>query len=96
MDKVWLKAYPKGVPHTIDVTEYASVREVFEEACAKFAARPAFTCMGKSLTFAELDTLSSAFGAWLQSIGCTKGTRVAIMMPNILQYPVCLFGTLRA
>ena len=96
MDKVWLKAYPKGIPHTIDVTEYASVREVFEEACAKFAARPAFTCMGKSLTFAELDTLSSAFGAWLQSIGCTKGTRVAIMMPNILQYPVCLFGTLRA
>ncbi len=96
MDKVWLKAYPKGIPHTIDVTEYASVREVFEEACAKFAARPAFTCMGKSLTFAELDTLSSAFGAWLQSIGCAKGARVAIMMPNILQYPVCLFGTLRA
>ena len=96
MDKVWLKAYPKGIPHTIDVTEYASVREVFEEACSKFAARPAFTCMGKSVTFAELDTLSSAFGAWLQSIGCGKGTRVAIMMPNILQYPVCLFGTLRA
>jgi len=96
VEKVWLKAYPKGIPHTIDVTEYASVREVFEEACAKFAARPAFTCMGKSLTFAELDTLSSAFGAWLQSIGCKKGTRVAIMMPNILQYPVCLFGTLRA
>ena len=96
MDKVWLKAYPKGIPHTIDVTEYASVREVFEEACSKFAARPAFTCMGKSLTFAELDTLSTAFGAWLQSIGCKKGTRVAIMMPNILQYPVCLFGTLRA
>ena len=96
MDKVWLNAYPKGIPHTIDVTEYASVREVFEEACAKFAARPAFTCMGKSLTFAELDTLSSAFGAWLQANGCTKGTRVAIMMPNILQYPVCLFGTLRA
>ena len=96
MDKVWLKAYPKGIPHTIDVTEYASVREVFEEACSKFAARPAFTCMGKSLTFEELDTLSTAFGAWLQSIGCKKGTRVAIMMPNILQYPVCLFGTLRA
>jgi long-chain acyl-CoA synthetase len=96
VEKVWLKAYPKGIPHTIDVTEYASVREVFEEACSKFAARPAFTCMGKTITFAELDTLSSAFGAWLQANGGKKGTRVAIMMPNILQYPVCLFGTLRA
>jgi long-chain acyl-CoA synthetase len=96
VEKVWLKAYPSGIPHTIDVTEYASVREVFEEACGKFAARPAFTCMGKTMTFAELDTLSSAFGAWLQANGCKKGTRVAIMMPNVLQYPVCLFGTLRA
>ena len=96
MEKVWLKAYPAGIPPTIDVTEYASVREVFEEACRKFASRPAFTCMGKTLTFAELDALSSAFGAWLQGNGCKKGTRVAIMMPNILQYPVCLFGTLRA
>ena len=52
--------------------------------------------MGKTITFAELDTLSAAFGAWLQGIGCKKGTRVALMMPNILQYPVCLFGTLRA
>jgi long-chain acyl-CoA synthetase len=96
VEKVWLKAYPSGIPHTIDVTEYASVREVFEEACRRFAARPAFTCMGKTMTFAELDTLSSAFGAWLQANGCGKGTRVAIMMPNVLQYPVCLFGTLRA
>ena len=96
MEKVWLKAYPAGIPPTIDVTEYASVREVFEEACRKFASRPAFTCMGKTLTFAELDALSAAFGAWLQGNGCKKGTRVAIMMPNILQYPVCLFGTLRA
>jgi long-chain acyl-CoA synthetase len=96
VDKVWLNAYPKGIPHTIDVTEYASVREVFEEVCAKFAARPAFTCMGKTMTFAELDTLSATFGAWLQANGCVKGTRVAIMMPNVLQYPVCLFGTLRA
>ena len=70
--------------------------EIFEESVAKYPARPAFTCMGKSLTFAELDTLSSAFGAWLQSLGCKKGTRVALMMPNILQYPVALFGTLRS
>src|SRR4029079_13262371 len=95
-DKIWLKHYPKGVPSEIDVNEYASIREVFEESVAKYAARPAFSCMGKSITFAELDTLSAAFGAWLQGIGCKQGTRVALMMPNILQYPVCLFGALRA
>ena len=96
MEKIWLKHYPKGVPAEIDVNEYASIREVFEESVAKYATRPAFSCMGKSLTYAELDTLSAAFGAWLQGIGCKKGTRVALMMPNILQYPVCLFGILRA
>ncbi|MCC7327957.1 MAG: long-chain-fatty-acid--CoA ligase [Burkholderiales bacterium] len=96
MDKIWLKSYPKGVPAEIDVNEYASVREIFEESVGKYGSRPAFTCMGKSISFAELDTLSAAFAAWLQSIGCKKGTRIALMMPNILQYPVCLFGTLRA
>ncbi|MCC6380060.1 MAG: long-chain-fatty-acid--CoA ligase [Burkholderiales bacterium] len=96
MEKIWLKHYPPGVPAEIDVGEYASVRDVFDESVARFASRPSFTCMGKSLSFAELDTLSAAFGAWLQGIGGGKGTRVALMMPNILQYPVCLFGTLRA
>ncbi len=96
MDKVWLKSYPKGIPAEIDVNEYDSVRELFEESVAKYAARPAFSCMGKSISFAELDTLSAAFGGWLQGIGCKKGTRIAIMMPNILQYPVCVFGALRA
>ena len=96
MEKIWLKHYPKGVPAEIDVNEYASIREVFEESVAKYATRPAFSCMGKSLSYAELDTLSAAFGAWLQGIGCRKGTRVALMMPDILQYPVCLFGILRA
>ena len=96
MEKIWLKNYPPGVPAEIDVGEYASVRDVFDESVARFASRPSFTCMGKSLSFAELDTLSAAFGAWLQGIGGGKGTRVALMMPNILQYPVCLFGTLRA
>jgi long-chain acyl-CoA synthetase len=96
VDRIWLKHYPRGVPAEIDVNEYASMREVFEESCRKFATRPAFSCMGRTVTFADLDALSSTFGAWLQSIGCAKGTRVALMMPNILQYPVCLFGTLRA
>ncbi|MEO8508520.1 MAG: AMP-binding protein, partial [Betaproteobacteria bacterium] len=92
MEKIWLKSYPKGIPAEIDINEYASVREIFEESAGKYGARPAFTCMGKSISFAELDTLSTTFGAWLQGIGCKKGTRVALMMPNILQYPVCLFG----
>ncbi len=96
MDKIWLKSYPPGVPAEIDVNEYASVREVFEESCSKFAARPAFSCMGRSMSFAELDHLSAAFGAYLQGAGCKKGSRVALMMPNILQYPACLFGVLRA
>jgi long-chain acyl-CoA synthetase len=96
VEKIWLKSYPAGIPATIDVNEYESIRELFEESCAKYATRPAFTCMGKSITFAELEALSAAFGAWLQGQGCKKGARVALMMPNILQYPVCLFGTLRA
>jgi long-chain acyl-CoA synthetase len=96
VDRIWLASYPKGVPATIDVGSYASVRELFEEVCAKYASRPAFTCMGRTITFAELDAQSSAFGAWLQGQGLRKGARVALMMPNILQYPVCLFGVLRA
>ena len=96
MEKIWLKHYPKGVPAEIDINAYKSVRDVFEESVTKFAARPAFTCMGKTITFSDLDALSAAFGAYLQANGCKKGTRVALMMPNILQYPVCLFGILRA
>ncbi len=96
MEKIWLKHYPKGVPAEIDVDEYVSVRDVFEESVAKYASRKAYTCMGKSITFADLDVLSRAFGAWLQAHGCKKGARVALMMPNILQYPICLFGILRA
>jgi long-chain acyl-CoA synthetase len=96
MNRIWLAHYPPGVPATINVDEYASVREVFEESCRAFATRPAFTCMGRSVTFGDLDALSSTFGGWLQGIGCTPGTRVALMMPNVLQYPICLFGALRA
>ena len=95
MEKIWIKHYPKGIPAEIDVDEYASVRDVFDESVSKFAARPAFTCMGKTISFGELETLSGAFGAYLQANGCKKGTRIALMMPNILQYPVCLFGILR-
>jgi long-chain acyl-CoA synthetase len=96
LEKIWLKSYPAGIPAEIDVNEYASLREVLEESCAKFGSRPAFSCMGRTITFADLDKLSAAFGAFLQGRGLTKGARVALMMPNVLQYPVCLFGILRA
>ncbi|HKE38836.1 MAG TPA: long-chain-fatty-acid--CoA ligase [Casimicrobiaceae bacterium] len=96
MEKIWLRSYPKGVATEIDVNTYASVREVFNESCTKFAPRRAFSCMGKAISFAELDELSRSFGAFLLGRGLKKGSRVALMMPNILQYPVCVFGTLRA
>ena len=96
MEKIWLKSYPAGVPADIDINEYQSVAQVFEEAISKFGSRKAYTCMGASITFNELDTLSAAFGAWLQGKGVEKGARVALMMPNVLQYPIALFGVLRA
>ncbi len=96
MEKIWLKSYPAGVPAEINIDSYASIREVLEENCGKFGARPAYSCMGSMITFDELDEMSTAFGAFVQGRGLTKGARVALMMPNILQYPVCLFGILRA
>lgn len=96
MEKIWLKSYPAGVPAEIDIDQYASVREVLEDSCAKFGSRPAYSCMGRTISFSELDRLSAAFGAFLQGRGLAKGARVALMMPNVLQYPVCLFGILRA
>jgi 3-hydroxyacyl-CoA dehydrogenase len=80
VDKIWLKNYPKGVPPEINVNDYASIREVFTESVGRFADRPAYSCMGKTITFRDLDHLSAAFGAYLQMNGCTKGTRVALMM----------------
>ena len=96
MERIWLKSYSPGVPAEIDPKEYASLVELFDSSVRKFAERPAFHSMGKSITYAELDRLSRDFGAWLQSKGLAKGARVAIMMPNCLQYPVAMFGTLRA
>ncbi len=96
MEKIWLESYSKGVPAKMAVNEYASVRAVLEESCRKFGPRRAYSCMGRAITFAELDSLSSAFGAFVQGRGLSKGARVALMMPNILQYPICLFGVLRA
>jgi len=96
MDRIWLKSYPPGVPADIKFDEFKSVGALVDKKVVEFRERPAFHCMGKTISFGELDTLSRAFGAWLQSKGYGKGVRVAIMMPNCLQYPVALYGTLRA
>ena len=97
MDRSWLKQYPPGVPADIDPDSYASLKEVIEEAFASHRQLPAFSNMGATLTYAQLDELSRAFAAWLQhKSGLRPGDRVALMMPNILQYPIALFGALRA
>ena len=96
MDKIWLKHYPAGVPSEIDVTQYRSLSHLFDEAFQQYAERNAFVCMDKFLTYGEVDALSQKFGAWLQSLGLSKGARVAIMMPNVLQYPVAIAAILRA
>ncbi len=96
MERIWLKSYPPGVPADIDISQQRSLVELFDASVRQFGARPAFHSMGKEITFAELETLSRGFGAWLQAKGLAKGARVAIMMPNCLQYPVAMFGTLRA
>jgi long-chain acyl-CoA synthetase len=96
MDKIWLKSYPAGVPAEIDLHEYASLNDVLAQSCRKFKDRPAFRNLGSTITYAELDRQSRHFAAWLQSLGLPHGARVALMMPNLLQYPVALFGILRA
>jgi long-chain acyl-CoA synthetase len=96
MDRIWLKNYPKGVPADIDWHQYSSLVQLLEEAFAKYRERKAYVCFGKSISFGEIDDMSGRFAAWLQSKGMVKGDRVAIMMPNLLQYPVALAGVLRA
>jgi long-chain acyl-CoA synthetase len=96
IDRFWLKNYPAGVPAEIDPNQYGSLVQLLDEAFKKYSNLPAYTCMGATLTYRQLDENSAAIGAWLQSKGLGKGKRVAIMMPNILQYPVVLAGVLRA
>ena len=97
MDKIWLQSYPPGVPAEIDLEEFASVGELFERSCGKYGDRGAFLNMGKSLSYAELERLSGHFGAYLQQVlRLPPGSRIALMMPNVLQYPIAMFGALRA
>jgi long-chain acyl-CoA synthetase len=96
MDRIWLKSYPPGVPAEIDPSQLRTLRELLEKSCAEHAERVAFVQMDTALTYRRLDELSRAFAAWLQQAGFAKGDRFAIMLPNTLQYPIALFGALRA
>ena len=96
MERIWLKQYPAGVPADIDVTQYSSLVELLEESFARFADRKAFICMDKSISYRDLDEMSKALAAYLQSRGLPKGSRVALMMPNVLQYPISTAAVLRA
>lgn len=97
MERPWFSSYQEGVPHTINEKEYSSIVEVLENSFEKYKDRPSFHCMGKTLNFGEIDELSKKFASFLQNdLKLKKGARVALMMPNILQYPVALFGILRA
>ncbi len=97
MEKPWFNHYQDGVPKEIDPNTYNSIPELLEESFKKFADKPAFHCMGKTLNYSDMDLLSKKFASYLQNnLGLKKGDRVAIMSPNILQYPVALFGILRA
>ncbi|MGV7210976.1 long-chain-fatty-acid--CoA ligase [Oxalobacteraceae bacterium A2-2] len=96
MDKIWLKSYPPNVPAEIDPDRYGSLVQLLEESFHKFADRKAYVCMDKFLTYAEVDAASRRLGAWLQSRGMKPGARVAVMMPNVLQYPIALAAILRA
>ena len=96
-DKIWLRSYPPGVPENIDPSQYASLKQLIEESFARHAERVAYVQMGREFRFRELEEASSAFGAWLQGrAGLRRGSRVAIMLPNVLQYPIAIFGVLRA
>lgn len=97
VDKIWLNSYPRGVPAQIDAHRYGSLVELFVDSFRQYAERPAFANMGRTLSFTELDALSGQFASYLQSqLALEKGDRLAIMLPNLLQYPVALFGALRA
>jgi long-chain acyl-CoA synthetase len=95
-DKPWLNSYPDGVPHQVDGAQFESLNDLFTQSFAQYRSRLAFDCMGKKITYQELDELSWQFAAYLQSQGLKKGDRIALMMPNLLQYPIALLGSLRA
>ena len=97
MEKVWLESYPESVPEFIDTSEYKSLADLFEKSIAAFKDRPAYTNLGRTISFTELDELSQNFASYLTNqAGLKKGDRIALMMPNLIQYPIVLFAALRA
>lgn len=92
----WLKYYPSGMPYEINPDVYPSLLEMIDEGFEKYAQKPSYACMGKEISYAELDKMSRNFAAYLQGIGLNKGDRIAIQMPNVIQYPIAIFGALRA
>jgi long-chain acyl-CoA synthetase len=96
MERIWQKSYPAGVPADIEMDGVTTLVSVVRESCRRYADKTSYISMGKSLSYAELDRLTRDFAAWLHANGLGRGDRVALMMPNLLQYPVCLFGALRA
>ena len=99
-ERIWLRNYPDGVPHEIDIQDYTCLVDLINDTLIKFKDRPAYTSIvgssKKTLSFADVDLKSKAFGAYLQSLGLKPGDKIGLMMPNLLQYPIALFGALRA
>lgn len=97
MERIWQKSYPEKVPFEIDLKGVTSIKQLIEERLKRFAGKNAYHCMGKDLTFSEIDTMSAAFACYLtENLGLKKGDRIAIQLPNVLQFPVALFGAIRA
>ena len=97
MQKPWLKSYPKGIKEDVDINEFSSVADIFDTSIAKYSERPAYTNFGKTLSYKEVDNYTAQLGSYLKNeLGLEKGDRVAVMMPNLLQNPIAIFGILRA
>ncbi len=95
-ERIWLKSYPEGVPADVDVNRYASIVEMMDESFKKFASRSAYSFMGKEITYQQADDISQALGVYLQGLGLVRGDRVAVMMPNVMQYPIAVMAIMRA
>ncbi len=96
MERIWFEGVPTGVPADIDVSRFESLSDLLDESFRRYASRSAFVCMGRALTYAELDVMSHNLAAFLQGKGLERGARIAVMMPNVLQYPVAMAAILRA
>jgi len=96
MKRIWLDSYPEGVPHDVDTSIYSSVLDIFKKSCEEYSSKKAYTSLGHSVTFSEVELLTEQFACYLQhDLGLKKGDRIGIMLPNVIQYPVAVFSALR-